>query len=65
MRSLMPPVTIPRTIVIFVGGRSNAAKDARRPDYGVFSRPWREARPRLGSGATLLLGVLDVPLRGA
>src|SRR3954447_1334372 len=41
LRFPVHPLAIPRTIVIFVGGRSNPAGSAERRNYGVFSRPWR------------------------
>src|ERR1051325_6755948 len=36
------PFAILRSIVVFVGGRSNAAGGAEGPNYGVFSRPCLE-----------------------
>src|SRR6476619_1318028 len=65
MRSLVRPLAILRTIVIFVGGRSNAAGSAERPNYGVFSRPWLIRDSGLALAPHSPGGSLDGPLPGA
>src|SRR6266850_5465176 len=62
MRFPVRPLAILRTIVIFVGGRSNAAGSAERPDYGVFSRPWRIRDSGLALAPHSPRGSLDAPL---